>query len=328
MIICRDATADEVAAVFQTISSKFMTFTDLNESIAESLTLRDCWEAVHCAKAQGWIDFVSNDPDIDRCIDMEEYMHYDNPANGGLHVIIPSRLIAFPRPSAMPKDPETGEAPQWRDAGGQRSFGASYFADVLGDFGVSLVVRCVGDGDEDDNTDEEGESEEDEEDESGDEEEDVLDDEYKTEGGDDAEEGDAEFAARGMAVEWMEVSRDERPGSLLRSVDRFLTLAGLAPGALAIHGDGAAVAGGGAAAGGGLGGGAEVLVSALLIKRFGFRARSALAWLRITQPSAARPALRFSVLPVDDPSPPPPLPLPARRCSLPVPVDRSLECCE
>jgi hypothetical protein len=33
---------------------------------------------------------------------MEEYDHYDSLANGVIHTIIPSKLLAFPRPSALP----------------------------------------------------------------------------------------------------------------------------------------------------------------------------------------------------------------------------------
>ena len=215
------------------------------------MTLFDCWEALHCDKMQGWLDFTSETPDLDRCIDMEEYVHYDNPANGKLHVIIPSRLIAFPCPSDLEVDEESGEAPQWLDIAGERHFGPDYYADVLGDFDVQLVVRCDAAATYDDDA----------------------------------------FASRGLAVERLGGDLDLRPQRLLQEVDRFLTLAQLVPGMIGIHGADA-----------GLGSGGEMLVSSLLIKRHGFRARSALAWLRITHPAVdAQRTLRFAVLPHQPP---------------------------
>jgi hypothetical protein len=174
-------------------------------------------------------------------------MHYDNPANGRLHVIIPSRLIAFPCPSDLEADQATGEARQWMDMAGDRYFGPDYYADVLGDFDVQLVVRCDASATYD----------------------------------------AAAFASRGLAVERLGGDLELRPERLLQQADRFLTLARLAPGMIGIHGADA-----------GLGRGPEMLVASLLIKQHGFRARSALAWLRITHPAAdAHCTLRFSVLP-------------------------------
>ena len=105
----------------------------------------------------------------------------------------------------------------------------------------------------------------------------------------------AAFASRGMAVERLGWDLERRPERLLQEADRFLTLARLAPGAIAMHGPGA-----------GLGRGGEVLAAALLVKRHGFRARAALAWLRITHPAAAhRRELRFSALPAAAAAAPP-----------------------
>jgi hypothetical protein len=253
LILRTDSTFNDVATAFQPVADRFERFKDNTEpdDTEEELTIFDCWEALQCGKVQGWLDFTSETPDLDRCIDMEEYMHYDNPANGKLHVVIPSRLIAFPCPSDLEVDEETGEAPQWVDTAGKRHFGPDYYADVLGDFDVQLVVRC-----------------------------------------DASVAYDDAFTSRGLAVERLGGDLELQPQRLLQEVDRFLTLARLVPGMIGIHGEDV-----------GLGGGGEMLLSSLLIKRHGFRARSALAWLRITHPAVdAQPALRFSVLPHNHPS--------------------------
>jgi hypothetical protein len=248
MILCTNSTLADVAFAFQPVAGRFDRFKDGTEpETAEELTIFDCWEALHCGKMQGWLDFTTDTPDVDRCIDMEEYIHYDSPANGKLHVVIPSRLIAFPCPSDLEADEDSGEAPPWVDIAGVRHFGPDYYADILGDFDVQLVVRCDATATYDDDA----------------------------------------FASRGLAVERLGGDLELRPHRLLQEVDRFLTLARLAPGMMGIHGADA-----------GLGSGGELLVSSLLIKQHGFRARSALAWLRLTHPAAdAQRALRFSVLP-------------------------------
>ena len=114
MILCLNSPLADVASAFQPIADCLERFRiGIETETAEELTIFDCWEALHCGKAQGWLDFTSETPDPDRCIDMEEYVHYDSPANGKLHVIIPSRLIAFPCPSDLAADrATTGQAPQ------------------------------------------------------------------------------------------------------------------------------------------------------------------------------------------------------------------------
>ncbi len=52
----------------------------------------------------------------------------------------------------------------------------------------------------------------------------------------------------------------------------------------------------------GLGSGGELLVSSLLIKRYGFDARSALAWVRVTHPPAKPQVLSFALVPSDTPA--------------------------
>ena len=90
------------------------------------------------------------------------------------------------------------------------------------------------------------------------------------------------FEERDMAVERLAC----QGGAMLHDVDRFLTLARLSPGPVAIHG----------LQGPGLGSGGEVLVSSLLMQRHGFDARSALAWLRVCHPPAPPRVLAFSLL--------------------------------
>ena len=95
----------------------------------------------------------------------------------------------------------------------------------------------------------------------------------------------AAFEARGLAAADLGLAADG--SSLLRGLDRLLSLARAAPGAVAVHsGD----------AGGGWPGYAGTLAAAVLISRLGFDEGTAAAWLEIAGPWA----------PARHPGPPPP----------------------
>ena len=271
LIFFENASVEQITSSFHRTANRFQAFDAM--SVGEGLTVHDGWRALYQAKANGWLHLHDEEVDIDSTIDVQEYQHYDNPLNGYLHVIIPSRLIAISAPSNLVCMSATSNG-QWLDVDGQRFFGPEFYADILGaDFGVEVLVRCDA-GEHCDPWHIEENSDSDEE----------------TAAGARAAYDDSPFVDRGMAVEQLAISRGDgalSSGALLRDVDRFLTLARLAPGAIAIHGsDGPA-----------LGCGGELLVSSLLIKQHGFDARSALAWTRMAHPPVAPRSLAFSLAP-------------------------------
>ena len=244
LILCEDYTPEQVAAALQPVEHLFVRYCDSpNDHSNVEIANQDCWRAIHLAKHHGWIDFLNQDVDPETCIDMEEYQHYDSPANGDLHVIVPSKLIAIRPPHDLSPDAHTGAARTWADdASCGPVFSPACYADVLCDFGVKLVVRC-------------------------------------SQPTYDA----APLLDLGVAVEEMpDASSAAAAASLLRHIDRFLTLAQLAPGAIAVHADGRGL------------GAAEVLVAAFLVRRCAFPAGAAVAWARMTHPAGHVAALRFT----------------------------------
>jgi hypothetical protein len=210
-------------AAFSPISAQFIPFSEAHQDDNEALTVFDCWTALHNATNKGWLDF--NDVPGQDAIDMQEHLHYDSAANGKLHVVVPDKLIAFPCPADLTADRD------WVDEAGARRFSAAYYAEILSDFDVAVVVCCAGPNG-------------------------------------DLPYDPAALATHGAAVEVLRA--DLRCRGLLASIDRLVTLARTAPGAVALQGLGAWEEG--------------LLLSACLIRLHGFSAREALAWARMAHP--------------------------------------------
>ena len=190
-VVYHDVELKELEEMFAPISGGFVPMRASLED-DECVTVLDCWRALHHTKRLNWYDFTTAEVDIDRCIDMQEYLHYDNPANGSMHSIVPGKLLAFSCPAQLP------DGVEWADAGGARSFSAGYFADIFGDFGVRMVVRC---------------------------------------GGATYDARAFERCGIGVEDLLLGAAGPAASGAdMLRAVDRFMTLTRLSPGAVAVHG--------------------------------------------------------------------------------------------
>ena len=68
-------------------------------------------------------------------IDVDEYRHYDSPANGNLHEVVPGKFVAFQGPKDL------GGADYRDSARGARTFSPGFYVEILRDMGVTAVVR-------------------------------------------------------------------------------------------------------------------------------------------------------------------------------------------
>ena len=121
-------------------------------------SMQSSWRAVSWAKQMGWIDFKETfDRGLDNLnvIQMDEYLHYarccqqilcsfmpaltayflSSPQNGSIYTVVPQKFFLFKAPSTLP----VADA-AWLDVDGQRHFSAAFYADLLRDLGVTLVV--------------------------------------------------------------------------------------------------------------------------------------------------------------------------------------------
>jgi hypothetical protein len=158
----------------------YLAFTPLYETVDRNfgnIEFKCLLRALCCAKCLSWIDFRSDSDGkamLNGRIEMDEFMHYSrhtrltavsnvfpfeirfiiasagacttrfnmicsvcSPLNGSVHTIVPGELLLCDSfDSTLPATPGR----QWRDHDGRRSFSADFYADLLRDLGVRLVV--------------------------------------------------------------------------------------------------------------------------------------------------------------------------------------------
>ena len=103
-------------------------------------TVIDAWSALDRARALRWL--AAPDCTDGPTMDIEMAAHYALPANGGLHVLVPDKLLLFPSPATMPVGQAWADASAG-DAGAGRRFSAGFLAELLADLDVTAVV-CLG----------------------------------------------------------------------------------------------------------------------------------------------------------------------------------------
>jgi hypothetical protein len=73
------------------------------------------------------------------CDNIDEHIHYASNVNGNVHIVIPGKLVVLPDPADLP------DGQLWLDTpsatGPTRAFSARYYADLLVDLNVRLVVK-------------------------------------------------------------------------------------------------------------------------------------------------------------------------------------------
>jgi cell division cycle 14 len=103
-----------------------------------ALSLHDCWSGLIKGRDLGWLEYPRP------CthylwgeIDVEEYEHNDNPINGGVHEVVPGKILTF----QCPRDIEGNI--YYDDEHGLRFFSPDFYADMFADYGVKAVVRLT-----------------------------------------------------------------------------------------------------------------------------------------------------------------------------------------
>ena len=98
------------------------------------LSISDCFRALARGKALAWVRYAARGY-MWGAVDIDEYRHYDQPANGDVHELVPGELVALPSPVDL-------DGADFRDGpDGVRAFSPAYAAETLRDLGVTTLVR-------------------------------------------------------------------------------------------------------------------------------------------------------------------------------------------
>jgi len=138
MILKLDCSLDEVCEALSWINDDIVehfrdaTFT---EPPTFRLTIQDCWGSLIRAKELKWIEQPqARDQSTWGLIDADDYLHWDNPFNGDLHMVVPGKFVAFKGPSDLGDE-------EYADEDDYRRFGPKYYVDIFKHLGVTDVIR-------------------------------------------------------------------------------------------------------------------------------------------------------------------------------------------
>ena len=134
MILRQGKASSDVAASFHWLERQMEPYRDAsNFSPDFALHLIDCWRGLEKGVQQGWVRFGGLHH-MWGMIDVDEFRHHDNPANGSLQEVVPGKFVALKGPVDL------GGAEYRDDVDGARSFSPAFYADILLGMDVRTVV--------------------------------------------------------------------------------------------------------------------------------------------------------------------------------------------
>jgi cell division cycle 14 len=131
MLMKFEMTSSDIVARFDWVNEKLVEpFRDAAPDLPDfGLTLADCWSGLEQARNLGWIK-LSTSGDLQGKIDLGKYMHFDNPANGNMHQVVPGKFVALPGPQDAPSEHIEGVCTHPRD-----------YVDALRQHNVTTIIR-------------------------------------------------------------------------------------------------------------------------------------------------------------------------------------------
>ena len=134
MIMILGHTPEEVSTRFKCMHNRLASFRDVSPGAQNfHLQLYDCWRGLWRAKTLAWVTFEKGG------FELADYEHCDSPLNADLHEVVPGKLIAMRGPCAILGGAMFQDLP-----GGSRAFCPAYYADILRQYDVQVVVRLNG----------------------------------------------------------------------------------------------------------------------------------------------------------------------------------------
>ena len=139
MILCELLCVNEVMDIFKNVGIRGSSNDDMNTPDGSAINAEQCWRAIERARSLRWIG-PETDGEEAPSFDIEMAAHYSQPANGGLHVLIPGKLLLSPPPCQLAAGLDWADCPQQPGLPPSRHFSAAFLAGVLEEFEAAAVA--------------------------------------------------------------------------------------------------------------------------------------------------------------------------------------------
>ena len=104
-------------------------------------TVLDCWQALQHVRDIGWMSWKDGTDDDVQPFLVDEFLHYADSTNGGVHIVAPGQLLLFTDPVDLPDQQQWAVVVSDQDDGScSRRFSPAFYADLFADLGVAAVV--------------------------------------------------------------------------------------------------------------------------------------------------------------------------------------------
>ena len=139
LILGENCSVDKVQEILTADGMSESSHIDIATSNQSIQNMEHCWRALERARSLQWIG-PEADGEEAPSFDIEMAAHYVQPANGGIHVLIPGKLLLFPPPCQLAAGLDWADCPQQPGRPPSRHFSAAFLADVLEEFEVAAVA--------------------------------------------------------------------------------------------------------------------------------------------------------------------------------------------
>ena len=136
LLLVHGTTASLLAATFKDHADQ----TICSTATGQGVTILDCWQALEHVRDIGWINWKDGLDDDDQPFLVDEFLHYADAANGGVHIVAPGQLLLFRDPVHLPDHQQWTVAVSDDDGSCSRRFSPAFYAELFADLGVAAVA--------------------------------------------------------------------------------------------------------------------------------------------------------------------------------------------
>ena len=135
LILTQQMEATFLATTFKDYADEKLMPTTENRNV----TVLNCWQALQHVRDIGWMSWKDGTDQDDQPFLVDEFLHYADAINGGVHIVAPGQLLLFHDPVDLP-EPQQWAVISYGDGSCSRHFSPAFYADLFLDLGVAAVA--------------------------------------------------------------------------------------------------------------------------------------------------------------------------------------------